>query len=236
MERSSKGGRFFHPCLPSRSRRKDEIEHTRNTQSLPATTCKPTLVSRAEFFHRHVQNSLLDLPPSRNLSFRYPLPNFTIHSWNLETLLGLSKYEMLSDTLQNFSVKLLCMQETKSAISNELPKLSPMNYRRCISILSFRHAWRTICWSRSWICGSLFLTLVRSWFSSLFGPHCNIDSEYPRPVKSLFFPSMLLPSWRIPTLTSQISFRNIRAVTKFSFWAIGTQDCIPTVCQACLTL
>jgi exonuclease III len=27
---------------------------------------------------------------------------------------------MLSDTLQKFSVKLLCMQETKSAISNEI--------------------------------------------------------------------------------------------------------------------
>ena len=89
-------------------------------RAYPPHTCKPTLVSRAEFFHRYVQKSLLDLPPSRNLSFRYPLPHFTIHSWNLETLIGLSKYEMLSDTLQKFSVKLLCMQETKSAISNEI--------------------------------------------------------------------------------------------------------------------
>ena len=37
MERSSKGGWFFHPCLPPRSLGKGEIEHTPNTQSVPAT-------------------------------------------------------------------------------------------------------------------------------------------------------------------------------------------------------
>ena len=96
-------------------------------RAYPRHTHKPTLASQAEIFKRYIKKSLLDLPPSRNLTLRFPLPTFTFHTWNIETLIGISKYEMMSTCLQKYSVKLLCMQETKSTTSNEITS-GPFRY------------------------------------------------------------------------------------------------------------
>ena len=96
-------------------------------RAYPAHTHKPTLASHAEIFQKYVRKSLIDLPPARQIPLRFPLPTLTLHTWNIENLIGLSKYEMLSNILQSHNVTLLCLQETKSTSSNEVTQ-GPFRY------------------------------------------------------------------------------------------------------------
>ena len=82
----------------------------------------PTLGSRTFLFRNYVQASMLDLP-SRLLSWRPRQNQLSILTWNVETMIGLGKYEALASTCRTYSKDLICLQETKSTSSNEITSL-----------------------------------------------------------------------------------------------------------------
>ena len=82
----------------------------------------PTLGSRTFLFRHYVQATLLDLP-SRLLTWRPYRSSLKILTWNIETLIGLGKYESLAQTCRQYDMGLLCLQETKSTSSNEITSL-----------------------------------------------------------------------------------------------------------------
>ena len=81
-----------------------------------------TLGSRAFLFKHYVKPSLLDLP-NRLLSWRPPQNQLNVLTWNIETLIGLGKYEALAQTSLQYRADIVCLQETKSTSSNEITSL-----------------------------------------------------------------------------------------------------------------
>ena len=75
----------------------------------------PTIGSRATLFKEYVLTSLLDLP-QRRLNWRPASNRLNFVTWNIETLIGLGKYE----TLASFVIDILMLQETKPTSSNEI--------------------------------------------------------------------------------------------------------------------
>ena len=79
----------------------------------------PTIGSRATLFKEYVSSSLLDLP-QRRLNWRPANNRLSFVTWNIETLIGLGKYEVLSSFVKSRDIDILMLQETTSTSSNEI--------------------------------------------------------------------------------------------------------------------
>ena len=79
----------------------------------------PTVGSRATLFEEYVSTSLLDLP-QRRLNWRPANNRLSFVTWNIETLIGLGKYETLASFVKSRDIDILMLQETKSTSSNEI--------------------------------------------------------------------------------------------------------------------
>ena len=53
-----------------------------------------------------------------------PGRQLTLHTWNVETLLGTGKYEMLAAVLNTIQIGIVCLQETKSTCTDHIRSLN----------------------------------------------------------------------------------------------------------------
>ena len=64
----------------------------------------PTSTSRALFFKKHMLPDRLSLPPNRLRTMASPERQLTLHMWNVETRLGIGKYEMFAAVLNTIQI------------------------------------------------------------------------------------------------------------------------------------
>ena len=96
--------------------------HQRNRFAGPRDT--PTCTSRAFFFKKYVHRDRLSLPPIRFRPMAPPGRQLLLYSWNVETLLGVGKYEMLAHILNAIQCGIVCLQETKSTTTDHIRALN----------------------------------------------------------------------------------------------------------------
>ena len=104
---------------------KVQVSSNSQRRHYPPHTLKPTSYSRTNFFKTYVTRDRLDDPPSRLDNFATPSRKLQLYSWNIETLIGVGKYEQFQNIAHSLPIGIFCLQETKSTHSDILkfPKL-----------------------------------------------------------------------------------------------------------------
>ena len=99
-----------------------KVQDSQRTQKrhYPAHTLKPTLRSRAAFYKNYVSRDHLDEPTATLDSFSLPKKKLLLYTWNIETFIGVGKYEQFQSIVKSLPLGIYCLQETKSKSSDIL--------------------------------------------------------------------------------------------------------------------
>ena len=99
-----------------------KVQDSQRTQKrhYPSHTLKPTRRSRASFYKNYVACDHLDEPTAALDSFSLPKKKLLLYSWNIETFIGVGKYEQFQSLVKSLPLGIYCLQETKSKNSDIL--------------------------------------------------------------------------------------------------------------------
>ena len=111
------------PCPP----KKVQVSKHESNRSYPQHVLTGTFRSRATFFKNYFLRDRLDEPRARMDKFATPHRQMNLYTWNVETLIGVGKYEQLQSTMSTLPIGIFCLQETKSTQTDQI-KLSHFIY------------------------------------------------------------------------------------------------------------
>ena len=111
------------PCPP----KKVQVSKHSQQRSYPQHVLTGTSHTRARFFKNYFLRDRLDEPKARMDKFATPHRQLHLYTWNVETLLGVGKYEQLQAILVTQPIGIFCLQETKSIQTDQI-KLSHFHF------------------------------------------------------------------------------------------------------------